>query len=281
VLSVCYLCCMLKKIPKKLRIWLTILVVVYLLGGTAIYFFQERILFQCKALPADYTYHFHIPYKETTLLLNEKDLLSIVRFTVSDSIRKGVVLYFHGNKDNIERYAPFASNFTKNDYEVWMMDYPGYGKSTGKRTEQALYDNALELYKMARAVVSKDSIIIYGKSLGTGIATQLASVRDCKRLILETPYYSFTAVASRYLFIYPLNWLLHFRFPIYEYMPNVTAPITIFHGTDDEVIKYSNANRLKPLLKKGDEFMTIEGGHHNDLYQFKDVEQKLDSVLSL
>jgi alpha-beta hydrolase superfamily lysophospholipase len=59
-----------------------------------------------------------------------KKNLSIIQFTVPDSVRKGIVLYFHGNMKNIERYAPFATHFTRNKYEVWMMDYPGFGKST-------------------------------------------------------------------------------------------------------------------------------------------------------
>ena len=70
-----------------------------------------------------------------------------------------------------------------------MIDYPGFGKSTGVFSEQLLYDWALTLYKLARAYYSPDSIIIYGKSMGTGIAAQLASIRDCRHLILETPYY--------------------------------------------------------------------------------------------
>ncbi len=108
-----------------------------------------------------------------------------------------------------------AVNFTRNKYEVWMMDYPGFGKSTGKLTEQIMYDDAATLYQMARARFSKDSIIIYGKSLGTGVASQLASVKDCKRLILETPYYSIEALMKHYAFIYPVSLMAKYHFPNY------------------------------------------------------------------
>src|SRR6185295_15234793 len=149
-----------------------------------------------------------------------------------------------------------------------MMDYPGFGKSTGKRSEQIMYDDAKLLYKMARARFSKDSIIIYGKSLGTGIASYLASVKDCKRLILETPYCSIEALFSHYAFIYPVGWMSKYHFPTYKYFEKVDAPITIFHGTSDEVIPYSQSKRLIKIAKPGAELVTIEKGKHNNLNDF-------------
>ncbi len=113
--------------------------------------------------------------------------LNIVQFT-TNSNKKGIVLYFHGNRQNIERYGKFAPAFTKNGYEVWMMDYPGFGKTTGKRTEQVMYDDAFLVYKTAIKETLPQNIIIYGKSLGTGIAANLALKYKCQQLILDTPY---------------------------------------------------------------------------------------------
>jgi alpha-beta hydrolase superfamily lysophospholipase len=268
-----------KTVARRIRRWVIVLLTIYVLGGALIYFFQDKVLFRPEELPADHAYNFPGPFKEINLDVGPDKKLAIVQFTVPDSMCKGVVLYFHGNKRNIERYAPLASYFTKNNYEVWMMDYPGYGKSTGERTEAILYEDALTLYKMARSRFAKDSIVLYGKSLGTGIASQLASVRDCRKLILETPYYDFPSMLRQYLPVYP-GWLIRYKFPTHEYLPKVTAPITIFHGTKDGVIRYSNAKKLKPFLKKTDEFITIEGGSHNDLYESDKILQKLDSLLS-
>jgi hypothetical protein len=211
---------------------------------------------------------------------NANSAISIVQFTTVDTPVKGVVLYFHGNRTNISRYARFAPNFTKHGYEVWMIDYPGYGKSTGDFTEQNLYDWALIFYKLARVRFSPDSIIIYGKSLGTGIAAQLASVRDCRNLVLECPYYEFPAVVTQYAPIYPAGRILRFKIPTYQYLQKVTAPVTIFHGDEDGVIRYSNSSKLKPFLKKQDEFVTIPGGSHNDLPESSIYQKKLDSILT-
>jgi pimeloyl-ACP methyl ester carboxylesterase len=266
---------------KRIRKWLGIAAIIYVVIGAALYFLQEKILFRPQKLAYDHKYNFSVPYKEINLRVTDDKSIGIVQFTVPDSVCKGVVLYFHGNKRNIERYAPYATNFTKNNYEVWMMDYPGYGKSTGERTEQILYSDALEIYKMATARFSHDSIIIYGKSMGTGIAAQLASIRDCKRLIMETPYYDFPSIIKHYFPIYPVNMMLHYEIPTHEYLQRVTAPVTIFHGTNDGIISYSNAERLIPFLKKDAEFITIEKGSHNDLYEFRECTHKLDSLLSL
>ena len=115
--------------------------------------------------------------------------------------------------------------------------------------------------------------------MGTGIATQLASIRDCKNLILETPYYSFPSVVGAYFPIYPVEKIIHLKIPAWQYMQQVTAPVTIFHGTDDGVVRYSNARRLMPFLKPADQFITMEGGSHNNLSEYPLYQQKLDSLL--
>ena len=213
--------------------------------------------------------------------MNDHDNLNIVDFSSTDTTVRGVVLYFHGNKKNISWYAKYIPYFTRNGYEVLMIDYPGFGKSTGKLTEKKLYDWALEVYKIAIKRFAADSIIIYGKSMGTGIAAQLASVRDCRRLILETPYYDFPSVVKHYLPIYPVQWMLHYQLPTWQYIQNVRAPVSMLHGTNDHVVVYKNAQRLKQYLKKEDELITIKGGKHNNLFTYPLTIAKLDSLLQL
>ena len=266
---------------RKIGKWIAIVAIIYIAVGIALFFLQEKILFHPVALPADYKYQFSVPFKQIDLPVNNEKNVSIVQFKVPGPVCKGVVLYFHGNVQNINRYAPYASNFTKNGYEIWMMDYPGFGKSTGTRTEQVMYDDALRLYKMARARFSPDSIIIYGKSIGTGVASELASIRNCKRLILETPYYSADAMARHYFPIYPVSLMSTYSFPSYKYFEKIIDPVTIFHGTCDEIIPYSQSKKLMKKIRSGGELITIEKGKHNNLDDFPLFHQKLDSVLAL
>lgn len=254
--------------------------IVYCLAGIAIYYSQDYILFAPVAISRDEPFGFHLPFREVNIPYSNGSSISVVQFTNDSGRSRGVVLYFHGNKANISRYTRFVPAFTRNGYEVWMIDYPGYGKSTGTFTEQVLYDWSLQLYKLARARYTPDSIIIYGKSMGTGIAAQLASVRDSRRLILETPYYTLPSVIGSYLPMYPLENMIRYRLPTWQYLQKVTAPVTIFHGTADWIIPYSNASRLKPFLKPNDQFVTIEGGHHRDLGTFPAFSHTLDSLLT-
>ncbi|MGH2565883.1 MAG: alpha/beta hydrolase, partial [Ginsengibacter sp.] len=157
--------------PKQKVIrWGRIMIFLYGAAGIALYYLQEKLLFHPTPLPSDYQYKFDVPFKEVNISLNATDNLNLVRFFPKDAIPKGVVLYFHGNRGNINRYAKYTTNFTKHGYEVWITDYPGYGKTTGKFTEENVYMQAREIYKLANTKFNNGSIIVYGKSLGSGIA---------------------------------------------------------------------------------------------------------------
>jgi uncharacterized protein len=259
-----------------------ITIAIYCTTGIVLWQLQDALLFHPTPLSASYKFQFELKHRELVIPLNATDRLDIVQFLPADTINvKGIVLYFHGNRENINRYAKYAPNFTKHGYEVWMIDYPGYGKTTGKRTEQRFYNDADLVYKTAAQRMDDDRILIYGKSLGTGIAAELASRRLCKHLFLETPYYSISSLAAFHFPIYPVKQMSSYQFPTYVFLASVKAPVTIFHGTHDRLIPYPHTLKLKKLLKEGDEFITIQKGEHNNLPEFKQYREKLDSLLKL
>ncbi|MFM9911041.1 MAG: alpha/beta hydrolase [Chitinophagaceae bacterium] len=270
-----------RKVNKAIFKAAQVMLVLYALIGILLWTFQDKLLFQSTQLPSTYVYQFKEPHKELVIRLNEKDNLSIVQFFPVDRSKiKGVILYFHGNKENINHYAEFVPQFTKYGYEVWMMDYPGYGKSTGVVKEDRFYSDAFLLYKMAVQKFSSEKVVVYGKSLGTGVAAELASHVSCHQLILETPYYSISSLVSAYFPVYPAESMVQYKFPLYEYLQQVQEPVTIFHGTADEVIPYENARQLISLLKSNDDFVTIEKGTHHNLSSFTLYQHKLDSLLA-
>ena len=266
-----------KKVFPRWRRILMIAAIIYVIAGAALYFFQDKLLFHPQKLDAAHHFQFSQPFKEINLPVSEEKTLNIIQFTVPDSIRKGLVLYFHGNRQNVERYAPFADHFTRNGYEVWMSDYPGFGKTTGSRSEQALYEDAVHVYRLARSRIAKDSIVLYGKSIGTGIAAYLAANYDCKQLLLETPYYSIPALMRRYAFIYPVEWMSRYKLPVNEYLGKVNVPVTLLHGTDDGVIPFNHSKRLEAENKLA-HLVTISGGSHNDLANYPAFQQAIDSL---
>jgi alpha-beta hydrolase superfamily lysophospholipase len=264
--------------------WVKIVLLLYGVGGIILYHTQDHFFWHPEAVPASTVYALGgQPHTELNIPYDDQTRLNVVEFKAvdrpADSPAKGVVLYFHGNRGNIEHYSAVAADFTRKGYEAWLWDYPGYGKSTGELSEQKLYDYAAVLYKLARSRWPASRIILYGRSIGTGIAAELASVRECRRLILESPYYSLESLPYRYLPIYPWGRMMHYHLLTDTYLPKVKAPVVIFHGTADKTIPYDNASRLKPLLKIGDAFIPIDGAGHNDLHDFSLFREKLDSIL--
>jgi alpha-beta hydrolase superfamily lysophospholipase len=260
--------------------WLKVLLLLYGAFGLAIYYFQEKFIFHPTKLADNYRYNFNTPFKEVNIYYDNNMVYNMVQFFPKDSATtKGVVLYFHGNRDNINRYAAYAKNFTQHGYEVWMPDYPTYGKSTGQLTEQALQQQAIEIYNMAKAKFAEQQIILYGKSLGTGIAAFLSNKKNCQQLILETPYTSIPSLFKRYCFMYPVNRMIHYKLPTIHYLKNTLAPVTIFQAAEDNVIPNSNTSKLKSVLKPTDKFITIQQAAHNNVNDFKEFHIVLDSLL--
>lgn len=104
--------------------------------GMALYFLQDAVLFHPVTLNRQYSYNFPQPHKDLSIPLTKDDTISMVDFASTDTVTRGVVLYFHGNKRNISWYAKYIPYFTRHGYQVLMIDYPGFGKSTGKLTEK-------------------------------------------------------------------------------------------------------------------------------------------------
>ncbi|MFM7672375.1 MAG: alpha/beta hydrolase [Bacteroidota bacterium] len=266
-------------VRKRILRWGRWIGAIYLLIGLLFYIFQDRLFFHPERVHPAGSYQIPYRHAELAITLNESDTLHLIDFAPdSNTSFRGIVLYFHGNRKHIGYYADQTPPMTKAGYRVLMIDYPGYGRSSGTLTEKKLYDWSEIVYRIAHKQVSADSILIYGKSLGTGVATRLASIRSCKSLILETPYFDLPTVAARFMPIYPTHWLMNYQFPLHEYLSLVKAPVFIFHGTDDEVIGLKQALRLRALLKPNDQFLIVPGGTHNGLTRYVPVRKKLDSV---
>jgi len=244
---------------------LFVVVLLYVGGGIILYFIQDNLLFHPRPVSNDHHYSFDIPFEELNIPFKTGNL-NIIKFKTTLA-KKGLVLFYHGNMKNVEHYAKYPALFVRNGYDVWMIDYPGFGKTTGRRSEKIIYEQALLMYDLAVGNINSDSLVIYGKSIGTGIASHVAANRKCRRLILETPYYSINALARHYFPMYPVVPMTKYTLPIYEDLQNVNAPINFFHGTKDEVVPYRQALRLKKE-KPSIELITIEGGKHNNLSGF-------------
>lgn len=246
--------------------------------GASLYFLQEKILFLPTTLAQDYQYDFRYPFEELFFETAENISINALHFKVENP--KGVILYFHGNAGDLSRWGIIGEHFVSLDYDVLIMDYRTYGKSKGKLSEQGFYDDAEFCYNYLLKSYSEKDILLYGRSLGTGIATYLASKHQPKHLILETPYYSILDVAKHRFPIFPVRFLLKYEFPSNEFITSVKCPITMFHGTADSVIPYSSAQKLNSVApKEQTTFITINDGNHNNLISFEMYKEGIKALL--
>ena len=235
--------------------------------GSALYFFQEKLMFLPTTLQQDYQYQFDYEFEELFFQTEKEATINALHFKAKQP--KGVILYFHGNAGDLSRWGAITSYFVGMDYDVLVMDYRTYGKSTGKLSEEAFYLDAQYCYDYLLKHYSESDITVYGRSLGTGIASYLASKNQPKQLILETPYYSILDVAKHRFPMFPVGSLLKYKFPTFQYLPKANCPITIIHGTEDSVVPFSSGKKLTSLSIDQLQFIPVIDGSHNNLIHFE------------
>lgn len=261
---------------KKIILLLIILYVLILLG---FYFFQNSIVFRPKKTAQNFTYTFKQNFKEVNLKAKDKALLNALHFKVDNP--KGVILYFHGNKGNLERWGAIAAELTKHDYDVFVVDYRGYGKSTGTRTEELMYADAQLCYDYLLKAYEESEIVVYGRSLGGTFATFVASKNNPKQLILEATFSSMQEVVTHKLPILPYSEILRFKFKTFEFIEKVTCPITIFHGTQDRLVSIKLAKKVYAHANQElTKFVIIEEGTHHNLMSLEDYKLNITSILN-
>ncbi|AWH72632.1 alpha/beta hydrolase [Dokdonia sp. Dokd-P16] len=267
-----------KKLKKPLII-LFIVANLYAILCGGLYFFQDNLIFHPQQLPQDYYFDFEYPAEEVWLDAQDGARLHGLNFQVDEA--KGTILYFHGNASSLARWGEIVQFFVKKQYNVVVMDYRQYGKSGGALTEQNLYDDSLLWYAFAKAQYSTTPIISYGRSLGTTFATYVAAKETVSQLVLETPFYSIENEASSRFSILPVKKLLNYEFPTYRFINDVASPITVLHGTEDEVVAYDHGKRLFDSIDQEEKaLITIAEGGHNNLIEFPAYEEAIDKVLN-
>jgi pimeloyl-ACP methyl ester carboxylesterase len=239
-----------------------IMVVAYLGIVILAYLFQEKIIFFPSALPSNYKFTFKGNFEEHVTKIDNEEVHSLI-FHVPNS--NGVILYFHGNAGALDSWGEVAENLgNKTAMDVWMIDYPGYGKSTGKiSSQEQLLNIATTVMAELKEKNPAKNIFVYGRSIGSGIAAFIGSDPAVKGLILETPYISLREMANKTAPFLP-SFILKYPMQSNEWITSVKCPILIVHGNQDEVIPFSQGQELSKL--RGDiQFVEIPDGHHNDL----------------
>ena len=249
----------------------------YVVLLVAAWFIQERLIFKPEKLDQDFQYKYDIPFKELFFDVEEGVRINGLHFFCRKP--KGLILYFHGNTRSIKGWAKYARDFYRYQYDVVLVDYRGFGKSTGRRSEKEMLTDMQFVYDTLSVQYHEEHILVYGRSMGSGFATKIAADNNPRYLILDSPYYSFKKVAERYLPILPHRWLLRYHLRTDRWIKKVHCHTYIIHGTRDWLIPISHSAKLQHLNPDKITLIRIEGGGHNNLPSFPEYHNFIRDIL--
>jgi pimeloyl-ACP methyl ester carboxylesterase len=226
--------------------------------------FQERLIFYPEPLPSDY--RFEGRAEEKWIETSEGKVHSVL---VRAPKPHGILLYFHGNAGNLSNWWEVADEIAgRTSWNVWIVDYPGYGKSPGRiRSEKQLQTIAQEWATLAKRENPELKLAYYGRSIGSGIAVRLATEVACDALILESPYFSLARLAREIFPAIP-GFVLRYEFRSDRQIASVPCPILVVHGEKDEVIPVRHGRDLAAAGNAT--FQAVPRAGHNDLSLYPD-----------
>ncbi len=249
-----------------LTVALTAVVVVYAALCGALVLFQRKLIYfpQPRALAA----------AESAVVLQVPD----ARLVISTRPKAGpkAVLYFGGNAEDVSASLPeMAATFA--DHAVYLMHYRGYGGSGGQPTEAALVSDAVALYDQVRA--DHTDITVVGRSLGSGVAIQLAGLRPVARLVLVTPYNSLQELAAQQFPVFPVRWMLRDKFESWRVAARLDTPTVLVLADNDEVIPRASSDALLANFQPGvAQLRVLAGTGHNSIAQHPDYGRLLSGA---
>ncbi|HOB23291.1 MAG TPA: alpha/beta fold hydrolase [Kaistella sp.] len=248
-------------------------------------YFQEKVVFLPVILPHDHTYDFENDFEEYLWDTPFDGKINALHFRIKNP--KGVIAYFHGNADNLHRWGKIAVEFTKFGYDVLVMDYRGYGKSSGPRNEEYLYSDAQFFYDFAKENYGENKIIVYGRSLGGAFATKIAGENQPKMVILEATFYNLQDIVNRWLpekVTDKVSPKMTYHFLSNQNILKIKIPLYHFHGTKDSVVPIKSGKKLFEVFEKEHpkipkKFIEIKGGTHEDLIKYDEFIEEMKKIL--
>jgi alpha-beta hydrolase superfamily lysophospholipase len=260
---------MTKFLPRWLRTAAVILAALVALSYAGalglLYVTQERIILPASTLAADYRFQFDQPFEEVWIPVKGASLHAL-HFKQPNP--RGVVFFLHGNAGNLVSWTTGLDFYRRVNYDLFIVDYRGYGKSTGHiESEAQLYADARAAYDAMAPLYRDKPIVIYGRSLGTALAASLARDVQPRLLVLVSPFSSLAASAAQ---AYPWapEWVLKYPLRTDTIIGDVKSPILLIHGSEDKLIPLSHSERLKALARSPVELLVVPGAGHSDIHKF-------------
>ena len=209
-----------------------------------------------------------LPDGATLLTARAADGVAVnaLEFDVPKATR--TIVHFHGNAETVEANAFVAREMKKHGFSTVLVEYRGYGRSKGTSPDEAgLYlDATAVLDVLAARGVGPDRVVLWGQSLGTGVAAEMAKRGRGTRLVLVAPFTSTVEMASRIAPFFPASLVMVDRFDTLSKAPAITVPTLVVHGDIDDVIPFEQGERVSKALPHGT-FLKVQEGRHDNLYK--------------
>jgi uncharacterized protein len=235
----------------------------YAMALAWVYVEQESLLFHPVPLPAAYA--FGLPDVREVSIDVDGATLSALHLRLPDP--KGVVFFLHGNGGNLATWFTGAAFYRRANYDLFMLDYRGYGKSTGRvQSEEQLRADVRKAWDAVAPLYQGKRKVIYGRSLGSALAAGLAAEVQPDLTVLVSPYWSVTDLARTY-FPWVPSPLLRYPLATNVDVRGIRTPILLVHGERDTLIPISNSERLEALVPQA-EFLRVPGAAHADVHRF-------------
>ncbi len=255
---------------------LVVLMVFYFVICLFVFFIQEQMIFVPQKLPASYKYKFQENFEEVWV---ETDHVRLNGLHFKADSARGLIFYLHGNAGALDSWGTLAPTYLDMNFDVFFLDYRGYGKSEGSIESENQFLQDIQLaYNQLKQKYDERRIVVLGYSIGTGPAAWLASQNKPGLLVLQAPYYSLTDLKNSQFPYFP-DFILKYKFETNRFLQNVDSQVLIFHGTNDKVINYNSSERLKAFLKPDDHLVALEGLGHEGYTKNIQYRQMLEAYL--
>lgn len=256
---------------KKLFRFITIIAFAYVIIITLAFSLQTTLFFHPEKLSESHKFDSTLPSQEVFLTTPDGEKINGLFFSAQHT---KVILYFHGNAGSLNSWQYVYEDFRVLGYNFFIIDYRGFGKSTGDISERGLYMDAQTAYEyLLGKGFAANNIIVYGRSIGSGVAVNVAADKNINALILEAPLISAKKIATeKFPYLFP-SLYLKYKFDSIEKINNVKAPLLIIHGTRDTIIPAHHGQRLYEKFEGKKTMLLIDGGHHNDLSEFPEFSE--------
>lgn len=234
----------------------------YLLITVFAYFFQDRMVYHPDRKIVNTPEDIGLPFEEITL--RTRDGVNISAWFIPARHERGVVLFCHGNAGNISHRLDSIRIFHDLNLEVFIFDYRGYGKSEGSPTEKGTYLDAEAAWDYLVHVrnVRPENIILFGRSLGSAVAAEIALTREAGALILESAFTSIPDLGGDLYPYLPVKLISRFEYATVDKVNRIDIPKLIIHSDRDEIIPYNHGITLFEKANGPKKFLCISGGHN-------------------